>query len=427
MLAYVVSFVDRMVLSLLVEPIRSDLRLSDVQIGLLQGFSFAVLYTLAGIPVGRLVDSRHRLSIVAGGIALWSLMTAACGLATRYWQLLVARMGVGIGEATLVPAAYSLIPDLVPSGRLGLALGVFSLGASFGAGLAFVLGGYAIEAITALGAISLPGIGELRPWQLTFIVVGLPGLLVAGLIALLEEPPRRGRSAQGRPLPIAEVARYVRSHAAAISLNLLGMGLAGLGSYGIMGWAPAFMMRVHGWPASRTGLVLGSAILIAGTAGVLFGGWLGDRLVAAGRVSGRVTVGALALAIAAVGAVAFPLVESRTLLVAFFYVAIFGGYMIIGSMAAALQQIVPNRMRGQVSAVFLFVTSMLGYGGGPLSVAMLTDYVFRDPLALPYSLAIAAGAAYVLGAVLLVCAHRPYALSVGRAQRWEADAAGRAA
>lgn len=399
MLAYVVSFVDRMVLSLLVEPIRNDLRLSDVQIGLLQGFSFAVLYTLAGIPVGRLVDSRHRLSIVAGGIALWSLMTAA----------------------------YSLIPDLVPARRLGLALGVFSLGASFGAGLAFVLGGYAIEAIAALGTIALPGIGELRPWQLTFVVVGLPGLLVAGLIALLKEPPRRGRSAQGRPLPVAEVARYVRSHAAAISLNLLGMGLAGLGSYGIMGWAPAFMMRVHGWSASRTGLVLGSAILIAGTAGVLFGGWLGDRLVAAGRVAGRVTVGALALVIAAVGAVAFPLVESPTLLVAFFYVAILGGYMIIGSMAAALQQIVPNRMRGQVSAVFLFVTSMLGYGGGPLSVAMLTDYAFRDPLALPWSLAIAAGAAYALGAVLLVCAHRPYALSVERARRWESEAAGRTA
>lgn len=418
-LGYVVSFVDRMVLSLLVEPIRADLALTDVQIALLQGLSFALLYTLGGIPVGRLVDSRGRLAIVASGIALWSCMTMACGLATRYWQLLLARMGVGIGEATLLPAAYSLIPDVVSPRRLGLALGVFSLGAAVGAGLAFVLGGYAIQSIAALGPVNLPLLGALRPWQLTFFVVGLPGLLVALWAALVREPPRRGASAHIKALPVAQVLRYLRSHAGTISLHHLGMGLAALGAYGIMGWSPAFLMRIHGWSPSQAGLILGTAILIAGTAGVLLGGWLGDRLVEAGHVSGRVTVGAVALVLGAIGAVAYPLVESATLLVAFFYIAIFGSYMIIGSMAAALQVIIPNRMRGQASALFLFVTSMLGYGGGPLAVAALTDYVFRDPLALPYSLAIAPGAAFFLGALVLLIARRPYARSVIRAQQWQ--------
>ena len=231
MLAYTFSFIDRLILSLLVEPIKDDLQISDVQVSLLQGLSFALFYTIAGIPIGRLVDSHKRTNIISIGIVFWSLMTAITSLAQKYWQLFAVRAGVGVGEATLLPAAYSMISDLFSDDRRGLALGIFSSGSSIGAGLALIVGGFAIGAINEAGAKTLPLLGTLEPWRLTFIYVGLPGILVAILIKFVPEPQRHlesGAAAARTSVPIHEVLAHYRRHATAIVLHHLGMSFSAM-------------------------------------------------------------------------------------------------------------------------------------------------------------------------------------------------------
>jgi MFS family permease len=414
MLAYTFSFIDRMILSLLVEPIKQDLQISDVQISLLQGLSFALLYTLAGIPIGRLVDSRRRTSIIAIGMTLWCFMTAACALAQRFWHLFLARAGVGVGEAALAPAAFSLIGDLFPPRRRGLAMGVFSSGSSIGAGLALIIGGYAIEMITASGERSLPFLGTLEPWRLTFVYVGLPGLLVALMIKFIPEPERKfssmesGRVAANRSISFREVLSHYRRHARTITLHHLGISFAAMGSYGIMAWVPVMLIRTRGWSVGDVGAAVGLSILVAGTLGVIAGGWLGDRLESRGRGAGRLEAAFISMVLAATGAFMYPLQDSSTMIIAWFLVNILGGFMVIGCAAAALLEIMPNRMRGQATAVYYFVVSLLGIGAGPTIVAMFTDYVFGDPASVRWSLMIAPTAAYVLSGAFFWLGRKPY-------------------
>ncbi len=415
MVAYALSFVDRLILSLLVEPIKQDLQLSDLQLSLLQGLSFAVFYTLAGIPIGRLVDVGRRTVIIAVGIVSWSLMTATCGIAHHYWQLFLARTGVGLGEAALGPAAYSLLGDLFAPERRGMALGIFSAGSSIGAGVALIVGGLAIDAIAAAGAQSLPWIGVLQPWQLTFIYVGLPGLLVAALVLLIPEPPRRDdlkaatRATASIPLP--EVIDHFRRHAATIGLHHLAMGLSAMAAYGILSWAPAMLMRVHDWGPAAAGAMIGSCVLVAGTLGVIAGGVFGDWLLRRGRATGRLDAAMLAMLFGAAGAAWYPLQSSAPAIAAGFMLAMFGAFMVIGCAGAALLDITPNRLRGQATAVLFFVTSVLGIGLGPTAVALVTDQVFGYPEAVGQALAIVPGMAFLLAGLCFLAARAPYCRS----------------
>lgn len=415
--AYALSFIDRLILSLLVEPIKRDLHLSDFEVSLLQGFAFALFYTVAGIPIGRLVDSGRRTTIIAVGIACWSFMTAACGMVQQYWQLFLTRAGVGIGEATLAPAAYSLLGDLFPPERRGLALGIFSTGTSIGAGLALIIGGHAIDAIAAAGPRTLLLAGTLEPWQLTFIYVGLPGLLVAGLLKMIPEPARRfesGRQAADTAgsIPLRQIIAHYKRHARTIGLHHLAMGLSAMAAYGIMSWAPAMLMRGYNWAPGEVGTLIGGCILVAGTTGVVAGGWLGDHLVHRGRPAGRLDAATLSMGLGAMGAVAYPFQESQWLIAACFMLAMLGGFMVIGCGAAALLEIMPNRMRGQATAIYFFGNSLLGIGAGPVVVAYLTDYVFRDPSAVRYSLAIAPPLMFALAGACFRAARRPYSESL---------------
>ena len=177
MLAYVLSFIDRQILNLLVGPIRRDLAISDTEMSLLMGFSFALFYTLCGIPLGRLADRTSRRGLIAAGVLVWSAMTAACGLARHYWHFLFARVGVGAGEAALSPAAYSLIADSFPPERRATAISVYSMGIYVGSGLAFLLGGVVIQFASAQGDMTLPLVGTIRPWQLIFLLLGVVGVV----------------------------------------------------------------------------------------------------------------------------------------------------------------------------------------------------------------------------------------------------------
>ena len=259
MLAQVVSFIDRQVITLLVQPIRADLAISDTEMSLLMGFAFVIFYVTMGVPIARLSDRYSRRTIIATGIFLWSLATAACGLARNFWQLFLARIGVGVGEATLTPAAYSMIADYFPKETLGRAIGLYAVGVYLGAGLALVLGGAAIRAISASGPLDLPVVGTLAPWQLTFMVVAIPGLLIVLLMMFTVREPVRRNLAETREksIPVREVAEFMWLNRGTFGSIFWGYATGGMAFYGFIFWVPEFIRRSHGWDISDAGIVFG--------------------------------------------------------------------------------------------------------------------------------------------------------------------------
>ena len=274
MLAMVVSFIDRQVITLLVAPIRADLGLSDTQMSLLMGFAFAIFYVTMGVPIARLSDRYSRRTIIAAGIFLWSVATAACGLARSFAQLFTARVFVSVGEATLTPAAYSMIADYFPPDRLGRAIGVYATGVYLGSGLALVLGGAAIRLITQSGPMDLPLVGTLVPWQLTFIVVSIPGLLIVLLMMFtVREPVRRNLAATTeKSIPIREIAQFMWTNRGTFGSIFFGYATGGMAFYGFMGWVPEFIRRSYGWDISDAGIVFGAQLMVLGTLGTYAGG-----------------------------------------------------------------------------------------------------------------------------------------------------------
>ena len=235
MVAYVLSFVDRQIIALLIEPIQADLQISDTQFSLLTGLAFSLFYATMGLPIARWADVGSRPLIISAGIVVWSFATALCGLARTYGQLFLARMGVGVGEAALSPAAYSIITDSFPRSQLGLAMGVYSIGVFLGSGLAFLVGGTVIEIVEGMGGLALPIVGTIKPWQATFFLVGLPGIAVGLLFYLtIKDPPRTGlESSDGRPggYSIGQVKGYIRSHKASFAAHYLGFGILALAMF----------------------------------------------------------------------------------------------------------------------------------------------------------------------------------------------------
>ncbi len=403
MVAYTLSFIDRYVIALMVEPLKQDLALSDTQIGLLSGFAFAIFYTIMGIPIARLADRYSRRWIISIGVFVWSLMTAASGLARSYWQLLAARIGVGVGEAALSPAAFSMIADSFPPARLGRALGVYSAGVYFGTGMAFIIGAAVIEMVSSAPAISLPIVGTVRPWQLTFFVVGVPGLLLAVWTWSLREPPRRGRQRDtlAAAPTLTDLYAQLRAGGRAYAGHFVGYSLLALVFNAVVIWAPSFLGRTYGLTASEAGYALGLVILTFGSAGIVSGGWLADRLEARGYSDATLRVGIICGIGLTPWAVLAPLMPSAALAIALYAPLFFFASLGFGAAAAALQLITPNNLRAQVSAIYLFLINLIGIGGGPLLTAAITDFVFADETAVRYSIAIVAGLSGPLAAVAL--------------------------
>jgi MFS family permease len=252
-LVYVFSFIDRQILNLLVRPIRRDLGISDTEMSLLMGFSFAVFYTFFGIPLGRLADTRSRRTIIAVGFAFWSLFTAGCGLAKNFGQMLLMRMGVGVGEAALSPAAYSMITDCFPPRRRATALSVYSMGIYIGSGIAFIIGGLVSKFATQQELWQLPVIGATRPWQVVFFIVGLPGVLLALLMFTLREPARRGAKMNtagqttAPQIPLGEVLAYIRENWRTFLCHNMGFALLSISGYGSSAWVTTMFVRKYGW------------------------------------------------------------------------------------------------------------------------------------------------------------------------------------
>ncbi len=295
-LAHLFSIADRQVLALLIEPIRHDLHISDTQISLLGGFAFAIFYTFFALPIAYLADRKSRRVIITIGIATWSIMTSACGLAKNFMYLLLARMGVGVGEASLGPAAYSMISDYFPANRLGRAMGVFAIGSSVGTGLALLFGSAILTLVSELPTIIFPGLGVLSSWRLAFIFVGLPGLLVAGLLMTVKEPKRKDYGAsQTDELNLRDKQKTENNILVFLLHNwktyvplLFGFTFPVLVLHANLLWLPTFHFRTYGLEAIESGTILGSILLVFGILGSITGGILVDKLRTKGHADAAV-------------------------------------------------------------------------------------------------------------------------------------------
>ena len=415
MVAYVFSFVDRQILNLLVAPIRRDLGISDTQMSLLMGFSFAIFYTILGIPLGRLADRWSRRGLVAAGVVVWSFMTALCGMAQTYMQLFLFRIGVGVGEATLSPAAYSMIADYFPPERRATAISVYSMGIYLGSGIAFLVGGLVIQFAVAQGAVSLPLVGDVRPWQVVFFVLGGSGILFSFAFLLVREPPREGVLVNGS-VPFAEVVAHLWLNRRTVLCHNVGFAMIAFCSYGTAAWVPSFFIRTFGWKAGEVGIIYGLIVMVFGCAGILFGGWLTDRWLKQGKTDAAIRVGILASVVAIIGGV-YLLAGDGTLAAVLMVPAVFALGMPFGAAPAAIVAIVPNQMRGQTAAVYLFIVNLIGLGVGPTAVALVTDYVFANDLALKWSMLIVGTAANLAAIMLLWAGLKPYRETIARMRK----------
>ncbi len=422
-LAYILAFVDRLIVGLLIDPIRTDLELTDTQISLIGGAAFALFYSVIALPIGRVIDRTHRVLVLSLGIFLWSVMTAAAGFAQTFGQLFLARMGVGVGEATIVPAGYSIIADYFPPKKLALAIGVFVMAAAVGAGLALIIGGRVIETVSQWDLSSVKFLGELEIWQLTLMAVGLPGIAVALLVLLIKEPVRRGSlknavQTEGEAAVIsATLLGFMRRHRSVYLPLIGGAACANIYVSCIFLWVPTYLSRIHGWTAEEVGTRFGIVLLSAGAAGALTGGFLATALMNRGFKDGtvRVMIGALA--------VVFPISIIAPFAPAFISLLLFGlafYFLAVAAAAApsALQLVTPNELRGQVAALFGLSINLVGLGAGPTTVALITDYVFNDPQALGHSLAIIGGITAPIAVMILSGALRNYGRMVIESESW---------
>lgn len=373
LVVYTFSFIDRQILSLLGPTIIEEFQLSDSEFGWLAGFGFAVFYALFGLLCARISDAGSRKGLIAVGLALWSLMTALSGIARSYWELFAYRVGVGVGEATLGPAANSMLADSFSKERLSTALSVYAMGIPIGSGLAFIVGGTVISLASQLPDIVIPGIGELAGWQKAFMIVGLPGLLLAVFVSSLKEPSRKGTVGTDKSIPLGEVAAFVKGRGKAFAAIILGVSVNASIGFGSVIWITAFMVRYHGMAPHDVGLIFGSIALITGPLGLVVLGKIADKGAKAGKSDALIKT----LMIAPIGffipTILFPMMD--TIFWAFAVSAIANLFLVSpsGVAYAALQVITPNQMRGQVIALYILSTNIIGYGGGAYVIGLGSD------------------------------------------------------
>ena len=413
--AYLVSFLDRQILALMVGPIQEDLMLSDTQMSLLMGLAFSIFYIFMAVPLGRLADNSVRRNIIVGGVTLWSLMTAACGLAGSYWHLFLARMGVGVGEATLTPSATSMIADYFPSGARGKALATYNAGVSLGTGFAMVFGGLIITYVSTSERHVLPIVGSVAAWQYVFFLVALPGLLVVLLMLTVREPARQETSAAAQNLSFRDVLTYLYGRRKIYIPLFLGMSVNTIVGYALFSWIPTSFARVHGWTMGDIGLGYGLIILATGPLGVFIAGSLIDKLHRAGQHNAELKVALLSIAICLPGVVYLPLAATGQAALIAMIPASIGPAMTTASGSIAVINVTPNQIRGQTMALYLLTISLLGLSLGPTAVALLTDYVFVDPAMIDWSISSVVIASSLFSAIMLWRCLDPFAEGVRNA------------
>ena len=360
-LVYAFNFVDRQILVILQEPIKNDMGLSDAQLGLLSGFSFAVVYIIAGIPIAYWADRTNRRNIIAAALTIWSGMTALSGLSQNYTQLLLARIGVGIGEAGGSPPAHSMISDYYPPQRRATAMAIYSTGVHLGVLLGFIIGGFVSQAYG---------------WRVAFMAVGIPGVLFALVFFFTVKEPTRGRwesTAEATYKPSMRETIKLLSTYRSFWYLAAATGLTAFTGYGNGNFAPSFLMRNHGFTVAEVGIVLAIFGGGGGLLGTFFGGFISDRL-AVGDKRWYLWLPAIAGSLAVPLGFPYLLMDNTTVVIASLFLVTICLNTYMGPCLAISHSLVPPAMRALTSAVLFLVLNMIGLGLGPLTVGLLSDF-----------------------------------------------------
>jgi MFS family permease len=402
------AFVDRQALALLVQPIKQDLHASDTEMSLLYGLSFTIFYVLVGIPVARLADRTNRRNIVAAAIFVWSLATTFCGAARSFGTLFLARVGVGAGEGGLSPAAYSILSDYFPKDRLPAAMGLYQMGIYIGGAAALLLGGLLAGVVPPASLVTLPVIGAVKGWQLIFLALGVPGLGLSALMLLVREPVRQGPSGLQPSPPIAAVFAQVARHWQVYLGIGLGFALMILVGNATGAWIPAFLERKFGLSTAEIGAAYGLITAVCGVTGTLAGGFAAAALRRRGYALGNLQAALFGFLGLVPVTILFPQMPSATLALALIGAMNFLAGFNFGGGLAALQEITPNRMRALVSAGYMLMVNLIGAAGGPLAIALVTDYWYHDPAALPHAITAVCAVASPLAVAALLLGLKGY-------------------
>jgi len=413
------ALLDQGILGLLIQQIKTDFALTDTQAGWLLGPAFVLFYATFGVPLSRFIDRWNRTRIIAAGIFIWSLATAICGLAVSFMQLFLARVFVGAGEAVNGPAAYSIVADYFPRNRLPRAVATLQIGSVAGSGLALLLGGAMIWIVAAIGTPTLPVIGPMRPWQVVFMAVGLPGLLVSLLLLTVKEPPRRNLRMEKRNVPLRGALGYLWLNFSIYGPMFIGLTLGALDGGG-RAWGAAFFERTYGWAPSTYGVTAGVVSIVAMLAGLYLGARWVERMQDRGQADAPFRVIVYTRAVNIPFAIAMPLMPTPELALACNAI----GFLTLGMsgpmLNAVLLIVTPNEIRGQVTALYLFIFTVVGQGLSPLLTGMTTDFIFTSPGDLRWSIMLL-HVVFLPAALAITClGWRPYREEVERLNRIDA-------
>lgn len=386
---YVFSWLDRLIISMLVTPIKQDLLLTDVQISMITSTSFAIFYAIFGLPLGWAADRYSRRWIIFGGVILWASATVACGFADSYETLLLARIMVGVGEAALLPAAYSLISDGFSRDKLTVATSTFQMAGKAGSAAAFGLGGLAIAFATSMQGVDIPIHGPAEPWQLVLIMVGLPGFILAPLLFTFRDPGRRRAVAapSGDDGARSALLDFVRQNWKLIALMMVGTSCLAICGYSMTNWIPAYIERRFGWGPIVYGPAL-SVLNIVAALSLVANGWIVDKLFGRGMKDAHLRFYSwLILGLMPVVAYMF-FADNAYIFLICYCVAQFITVPFMVYVSSIMALLAPSTIRARMLAIFLFVFTILGLGVGPAIVGILTDHVFQDEAKIGYSLAV---------------------------------------
>jgi MFS family permease len=403
---YMLSMIDRTIIVLLVEPIKTDIGLSDFQMSLVLGPAFGVAFALACIPSGWAADRLSRRWVIFSGVVFWATLTILCGLASSFLALFVARALVAVGEAMLTPSAYSLIGDRFPRSGQGKAIAAYNMGPKLGQSVAYFFGVGVLALSATIAGSGMPVLSALQPWQLVFVMAGAPGLVLAFLAFTFAEPQRRTTDAGAGAGDQVSAARYLWSTRAVYLPLILAFCLVGMVSGAVSNWSPSYLARTFGWTPTQYGSALGVISALAAVSLVPTGAAL-DHLYSRGVRDAAVRVYSWMLIVAAVaGTIIYLVGDARLFLVGFplLTVCVVPFMVYLG---ATLNLIVPSALRGRLTGFLIMALSLFSNTFGPTAVAGLTDFVFHDPQKLGWSLAIVtscglAGAVVLLRRVLVV-------------------------
>ena len=414
------------IFTLVIEPIRSHFGVGDTAIGLLIGLGFALFSALSGLALGRLADRFQRAAILLWSTVLFSLCGTASGLVSTFALLFMTRVGVGVGRGGLLPAGSSLLSDYFPPERRGLAISMVMTGNRLGAGLALLVGGVLLGILSGDAPLRLPLVGALVPWQGALVVAGLPGLVVALLLkTTVREPPRRDDTRVGRAAASDEayawpsIRTYLRANRTPVGILGAAVGLFFLGTIGSGVWLPTFLIRTYGWTAQQAGVSFGLVLLVTATLGTLAGGRLTVYLAARGYEDANVRVLLYALIGLVPCRLLYPFMPTGELALVVLAPTLFLVSLPLGTLPAAVQNIFPNRMRAFATAVYALLVNLIGMGLGPPLIALTTDYLFQDPAALRYSLALVGPVTTALSLYFAARGLAPFRQSKTYAQTWK--------